>query len=125
MIYKSSNVGIAKIALSLSKEQQWHIYRQFGLGQTTGSGFPGEVSGYFDFYKNVTDFERATLSFGYGMSVTPLQLTRAYAAIANQGVINPVSFLKVSDVVVCFFGIKRYPGTVTPGSLLKIIFSKI
>lgn len=99
VIYKSSNVGISKIALSLSKEQQWHMYRQFGLGQTTDSGFPGEVSGYFDFYKNVTDFERATLSFGYGMSVTPLQLTRMYAAIANQGVINPVSFLKLSHDV--------------------------
>ena len=99
VIYKSSNVGISKIALSLSKEQQWHVYRQFGLGQSTGSGFPGEVSGYFDFYKNVTDFERATLSFGYGMSVTPLQLTRIYAAIANQGVINPVSFLKLSQEV--------------------------
>lgn len=99
VIYKSSNVGISKIALSLSKEQQWHVYRQFGLGQTTDSGFPGEVSGYFDFYKNVTDFERATLSFGYGMSVTPLQLTRMYAAIANQGVINPVSFLKLSHDV--------------------------
>ncbi len=99
VIYKSSNVGISKIALSLSKEQQWHVYRQFGLGQTTGSGFPGEAAGYFDFYKRVTDFERATLSFGYGMSVTPLQLTRMYAAIANQGVINPVSFLKVSHEV--------------------------
>jgi len=97
VIYKSSNVGISKIALSLSKEQQWHIYRQFGLGQTTGSGFPGEVAGHFDFYKNVTDFERATLSFGYGMSVTPLLLTRAYAAIANHGVINPVSFLKLNE----------------------------
>jgi len=94
VIYKSSNVGISKIALSLSKEQQWHVYRQFGMGQTTESGFPGEVAGYFDFYKQVTDFERSTLSFGYGMSVTPLQLTRAYAAIANQGVINPVSFVK-------------------------------
>lgn len=99
VIYKSSNVGISKIALSLSKEQQWHVYRQFGLGQTTGSGFPGEAAGYFDFYKNVTDFERATLSFGYGMSVTPLQLTRMYAAIANKGVINPVSFLKLSHQI--------------------------
>ena len=99
VIYKSSNVGISKIALSLSKEQQWHVYRQFGLGQTTGSGFPGEAAGYFDFYKRVTDFERATLSFGYGMSVTPLQLTRMYAAIANEGVINPVSFLKISHEV--------------------------
>jgi len=99
VIYKSSNVGISKIALSLSKEHQWHVYRQFGLGQTTGSGFPGEISGYFDFYKNVTDFERAALSFGYGMSVTPLQLTRAYAAIANHGVIKPASFTKITEPV--------------------------
>ncbi|MCK4709122.1 MAG: penicillin-binding protein 2, partial [Gammaproteobacteria bacterium] len=99
VIYKSSTVGISKMALSISKEQQWHVYRQFGLGQTTGSGFPGEIAGHFDFYKQVTDFERAALSFGYGMSVTPLQLTRAYAAIANSGVIKPVSFLKSHDAV--------------------------
>lgn len=99
VIYKSSNVGISKIALTLSKEQQWHTYRQFGMGQTTDSGFPGEIAGHFDFYKSVTDFERAALAFGYGLSVTPLQLTRAYAAIANYGVMNPVSFLKTQETV--------------------------
>jgi len=99
VIYKSSNVGISKIALSLSQEQQWHVYRQFGLGRATDSGFPGEATGHFDYYRQVTDFERATLAFGYGMSVTPLQLTRAYAAIANYGVMSPVSFLKLSGKV--------------------------
>ncbi|MDH5516681.1 MAG: penicillin-binding transpeptidase domain-containing protein [Gammaproteobacteria bacterium] len=97
VIYKSSNVGISKLALSISQEQQWHIYRQFGLGQSTDSGFPGETAGHFDYYKPVTDFERATLAFGYGMSVTPLQLTRIYATIANHGVMNPVSFLKQTN----------------------------
>jgi len=99
VIYKSSNVGISKIALSLSKEHQWHVYRQFGLGQATDSGFPGEIAGHFDFYKKVSDFERAALSFGYGLSVTPLQLARAYAAIANGGEIKPVSFVKTEDEV--------------------------
>ena len=99
VIYKSSNVGISKIALSLSKEHQWHVYRQFGLGQTTDSGFPGEIAGHFDFYKKVSDFERAALSFGYGLSVTPLQLARAYAAIANGGVIKPVNFVKVDEEI--------------------------
>lgn len=99
IIYKSSNVGISKIALTLSKEHQWHVYRQFGIGQTTGSGFPGEAAGYFDFYKHISEFEHAVMSFGYGVSVTTLQLARAYAAIANNGVIKPVSFVKVDGEV--------------------------
>ena len=99
VIYKSSNVGISKIALSLSPEQQWHTYHRFGLGMTTGSGFPGEVGGHFDVYNSSGDFERAALAFGYGLSVTPLQLSRAYAAIAADGVLKPVSFIRVDETV--------------------------
>jgi cell division protein FtsI (penicillin-binding protein 3) len=93
VIEHSSNVGISKIVLAISSEKQWDMYQKFGLGVTTGSGFPGEVSGRLSVAAMNNDFERASMAFGYGVSVTPLQLARAYAAIANDGVIKPVSFL--------------------------------
>ena len=93
VIEHSSNVGLTKIMLAISTEQQSDMYQKLGLGVSTGSGFPGEASGRFSLSTLNNDFERATMSFGYGVSVTPLQLARAYAAIANDGVIKPVSFL--------------------------------
>jgi cell division protein FtsI (penicillin-binding protein 3) len=93
VIERSSNVGISKIVLAISAEQQASMYQKFGLGVTTGSGFPGEASGRLSLDESSNDFVRATMAFGYGVSVTPLQLARAYAAIANDGVIKPVSFL--------------------------------
>lgn len=97
IILKSSNVGISKIALSLSQEHQLDTYMNFGFGTDTGSGFPGESSGRLNTGR-LSDFERATMAFGYGISVTPLQLARAYAAIANDGVIYPTSFMKLDRV---------------------------
>jgi cell division protein FtsI (penicillin-binding protein 3) len=93
VIMKSSNVGISKIALSLDAEQQWEMYQQLGFGTDTGSGFPGEATGRLSVNALNNDFERATLAFGYGVSVTTLQLARAYAAIASDGYLKPVSFI--------------------------------
>jgi cell division protein FtsI (penicillin-binding protein 3) len=93
VIVKSSNVGISKIALSLDAEQQWGMYQKLGLGTDTGSGFPGEANGRLSDNALNNDFERATLSFGYGVSVTSLQLARAYAVIASGGWLKPVSLL--------------------------------
>jgi cell division protein FtsI (penicillin-binding protein 3) len=93
VIMKSSNVGISKIALSLDAEQQWDMYQKLGFGADTGSGFPGEATGRLSVNAINNDFERATLAFGYGVSVTSLQLARAYAAIASGGYLKPVSFL--------------------------------
>lgn len=100
VIAKSSNVGISKIALALDANSQWDMYQRLGLGVETGSGFPGEASGRLSITALHNDFERASLAFGYGVSVTPLQLARAYTAIAADGVIKPVSFLhheKIDD----------------------------
>ncbi len=93
VIKKSSNVGISKIALSLESEQQWEMYQKLGFGSDTGSGFPGEAAGRLSVSALNNDFERATLAFGYGVSVTSLQLARAYVAIASGGYLKPVSFL--------------------------------
>ncbi len=93
VLEKSSNVGIAKIALAMDAEQQWAMYQKLGLGVTTGSGFPGEASGQLSSNALINDFVRASMAFGYGVSVTPLQLAHAYSAIAADGILRPVSFL--------------------------------
>lgn len=93
VLEKSSNVGISKIALAMDAEQQWAMYQQLGFGAATGSGFPGEASGTLSLNALNNDFERASMAFGYGVSVTPLQLAHAYSAIAADGVLRPVSFL--------------------------------
>ena len=93
VIQKSSNVGTSKIALSLPKPLLWDTYYSFGFGSDTGSGFPGESSGRLVRPRRVSKIEQATLSFGYGMSVTNLQLANAYGIIARQGEKKPVSFL--------------------------------
>lgn len=97
VLEKSSNVGISKIALAMDAEQQWSMYKKLGLGVTTGSGFPGEASGQLSLGALTNDFERASLAFGYGVSVTPLQLAHAYSAIAADGILRPVNFLLDED----------------------------
>ncbi len=96
---KSSNVGASKIALSLNPQQMWSVFNDFGFGVSTGSGFPGESSGTLNHAAQWGRIEQATLSFGYGLAITPLQLVRAYSAIAADGVLPEVSFLKVDNAV--------------------------
>lgn len=93
VLEKSSNVGISKIALAMDAEQQWSMYQKLGLGTVTSSGFPGEAGGQLSLNTLNNDFERASLAFGYGVSVTSLQLAQAYSAIAADGLLRPVSFL--------------------------------
>ncbi|MEK7191606.1 MAG: penicillin-binding protein 2 [Pseudomonadota bacterium] len=100
VIEKSSNVGASKIALALSKQTLWDTLRGVGFGQPTGSGLPGEATGVLHKPGRWVPVEQASLSFGYGLSVTPLQLARAYAAFANGGVVPVVTLLK-RDVQGC------------------------
>ncbi len=94
VIKKSSNVGVSKIALSMQPEYHWGVLNDFGFGQSTGSGFPGETPGYMHNYYSWSEFEQATVSFGYGLSVSALQLAQAYAVLANDGQSVPTSFQK-------------------------------
>lgn len=97
VLEKSSNVGISKIVLAMDAEEQWSMYRNLGLGVSTNSGFPGEVDGRLSLNASDNDFVRASMAFGYGVSVTPLQLAHAYSAIAADGILHPVSFLLDED----------------------------
>ncbi len=96
VISKSSQVGITKIALSLNEQDMWNMFHELGLGETTGAGFPGESAGYLPNRRNWNDIERATFAYGYGLSVTPLQLARAYLVIASGGVKKQISLVKRS-----------------------------
>jgi cell division protein FtsI (penicillin-binding protein 3) len=93
VIRKSSNVGISKIALSLPAESIWKRLSAVGFGVQTFSGFPGEASGLLSNYRGWNAIETATIAFGYGVSVTPLQLAHAYAVLAADGIRRPVTFL--------------------------------
>lgn len=98
IVKKSSNVGASKIALALPSENLWQTFSRFGFGQMTGGGFPGEAEGVFTHYFDWADVHKATLSYGYGISVTALQLARAYAAIANEGRLPRVTFEAVKGI---------------------------
>jgi cell division protein FtsI (penicillin-binding protein 3) len=91
ILEKSSNVGISTMMLTLKHSTLPMVLKRFGFGQKTGSHFPGEVSGWLPTHR-LSDFERCVLSFGYTMMATPLQLVRAYAAIANGGWLYPMTF---------------------------------
>ena len=99
ILAKSSNVGAAKVALSLKPEQIWSTLSSLGLGQVTGSSYPGESAGMLSNYSHWRPIGIATLSHGYGLSVTPLQLAHAYATIGAGGIRRPISFERVAGPV--------------------------
>ena len=98
VIKKSSNVGIVKVSLAIEKENLWEMLSDYGFGELTGSHFPGEATGYLPFFGEWKKLTQATLSFGYGISTTPLQLAQAYALFANKGYLKPVSLYRLDEV---------------------------
>ena len=96
VLTKSSNVGVTKLALQLEPEQMWDTYSRFGFGEATGTGFPGESAGVLRNHRRWRRLEQATISYGYGVSATPLQLAQAYAAIANGGKLRQPAFIEGS-----------------------------
>ncbi len=99
VIKKSSNVGASRIALSLPARDLWDTLVRVGFGTRTQSGFPGEREGVLRDYRRWRTLDQATVGFGYGLSVTALQLARAYGVLARDGQRLPVSFLPVEDPV--------------------------
>jgi cell division protein FtsI (penicillin-binding protein 3) len=97
IITKSSNVGATKLALSMHGDAVRSLMVNVGLGQVPGTGFPGEQSGSLPYVSEKQVVERATMSYGYGLSVTPLQLAHAYTPFASGGMIRPISLLKQTE----------------------------
>ena len=97
VIMKSSNVGAAKLALQLKNKELWSVLDRLGFGKLPNSGLPGEAKGSLSHYSDWRDIRRATIGYGYGVSVTALQLSQAYATLANDGKQLPLSILRRSD----------------------------
>jgi cell division protein FtsI (penicillin-binding protein 3) len=95
VIQKSSNVGAAKVALMLRPEVLWDMFERAGLGREPEIDFPGEASGKVRPYKTWKPIEQATMSFGHGISVSLIQLARAYTMFARNGDLIPLSLVKV------------------------------
>ncbi len=97
VITKSSNIGTSKIAFEIGPEPIKDVLQRVGFGEVTGTGFPGERGGVLPSPRRWSRIETATLSYGYGLSASALQLARAYSVIADDGVRKPVSLLKLSE----------------------------
>ena len=94
VIQKSSNIGAAKMALSLPAQTMWTLFNQVGFGVVPDSGFPGEVPGRLRAHASWKPIEQATMSYGHGISVSLLQLARAYTIFANDGELAPLTLVK-------------------------------
>ena len=94
VIQKSSNIGAAKMALSLPAQTMWTLFNQVGFGAVPDSGFPGEVPGRLRAHASWKPIEQATMSYGHGISVSLLQLARAYTIFANDGELAPLTLVK-------------------------------
>jgi len=94
VIQKSSNVGTAKIAGTFAAEEMWRMFDDIGFGQPLRLGFPGEVGGRLRPFKTWRPIEQATMSYGHGISVTLMQLARAYLAFARDGDLIPLSLTR-------------------------------
>lgn len=97
VIQKSSNVGTSKIALTIPPRKLWAFYHNLGFGQTLETNYPGEARGRLSDYHGWSNFEQATLSFGYGVSVSALQLARAYTALGNEGLMPMASLTRLES----------------------------
>ena len=100
VIQKSSNVGASKIALSFPPKEMWEMLDAVGFGQMPQLGFPGEVTGRLRPWKNWRPIEQATMSYGHGISVSLIQLARAYSVFARDGDLVPLSLMKTGEPVV-------------------------
>ncbi|MNZ23493.1 Peptidoglycan synthase FtsI precursor [compost metagenome] len=121
ILINSSNVGMSKIAFDIGGEAIYRVMSQVGLGQYTGLGFPGERVGNLPNHREWRKAETATLSYGYGVSVTALQLVHAYAALANDGKMVPLSILKVDKAPDAVQAIPKETAETIQGMLQQVI----
>jgi cell division protein FtsI (penicillin-binding protein 3) len=98
ILAKSSNIGAAKIMMSLPPRDHWELLHNAGFGELTDSHFPGEVAGRLPEERVWRPSEVATLAYGYGLAVTTLQLAHAYTIFADGGMLRPLSLLKISQI---------------------------
>ena len=117
VLLKSSNVGAVKIVFTIPRKDLWNTYNSIGVGQSTESGFPGEASGYLKSYQDWHKTEHATMAFGYGMSMTALQLARAYTVLASDGRQASISMLRREDTD---SRLRTQPSVVSPQTVRQV-----
>lgn len=100
VIQKSSNVGTVKMALTFPPKEMWEMFDSVGFGQAPNLGFPGEANGRLRPWKNWRPIEQATMSYGHGVSISLVQLARAYSVFARDGELVPLSLLRLDDTPV-------------------------
>lgn len=100
VIQKSSNIGVAKMALGFPSKDMWETYDALGFGQPPRLGFPGEVGGRLRPWKNWRPIEQATMAYGHGISVSLMQLARAYTVFARDGDMVPLSLTRLDEAAV-------------------------
>ncbi|WP_333982674.1 peptidoglycan D,D-transpeptidase FtsI family protein [Ectopseudomonas khazarica] len=113
ILINSSNVGMSKVAFDVGGEQLYRVFSDLGFGRDTGLGFPGERVGNLPNHRQWREAETATLSYGYGLSVTAVQLAHAYSALANGGGMTPLSMIRLDD--------KPHATQVVPGEVAKTV----
>ncbi len=96
VIQKSSNVGSAKLALAMPREAMWDLYRRVGFGEAPDLGFPGAAAGRVRHYRTWRPIEQATMAYGHGISLSLVQLARAYTVFARDGELVPLTLVKTS-----------------------------
>jgi cell division protein FtsI (penicillin-binding protein 3) len=94
VLQKSSNVGAAKLALALPREAMWDLFRRVGFGAVPELGFPGAAAGRLRHHRTWRPIEQATMAYGHGISVSLMQLARAYTVFARDGELVPVVLVK-------------------------------
>ena len=97
IIQQSSNVGTVRMAMKCEPREMWDMFTSVGFGQVPRTGFPGEVAGRLRPYKTWRPIEQATMSYGHGISVSLIQVARAYMIFARNGETIPLSFLKLAQ----------------------------
>ncbi len=97
VLSKSSQVGTTKVALALDPDSTRELFQRVGFGEVVGSGFPGETLGSLPAYRKWDPVTQATFAFGYGLSVSSLQLARAYAVLANDGIRREISLVALDS----------------------------
>ena len=98
VIQKSSNIGTVKMALQMHPQEMWEMFTTLGFGQQPKFGFPGAVAGRLRNYKNWRPIEQATMSYGHGISVSLIQMARAYMIFARNGDMIPLTFQKSAEM---------------------------
>lgn len=94
IMQKSSNVGTSKLSAMFTPKEMYDFYHDLGVGVRMHSGFPGETAGLLRSWRRWQKIEQATMSFGYGLQLSLLQLARAYTVLTHDGELLPVSFEK-------------------------------